>query len=172
MGKFFGWLGGIVAGIAVGYGVWFFTKTPPPPPPPVVTTFEGMVYSGSVPVPKAMVAVDLTGSAGANGPVHDVTDANGAYRFDFTGLPTASGATLSVMATGYQTAQPKPIASPLQTDIHVDFPLMRTAMVGGRAPAAVEPERAPEAVQSEAAHIPKYVRKSAAQAKQVVIPKK
>ena len=166
MAKVGGWVAGIVASIIVGYAVWYLTRTPPPPPPPTVTTFEGMVYSGSAPVPKAMVAVQLSGTAGVNGPVHDITDDNGAYRIDFTGLPADAGATLSVTAAGYQSANPKSFASPLQTDVQFDFPLtpmLAASRRKGAAPHPAKPAKAP---------IPKYVRKSAAQATQIKIPPK
>lgn len=126
MGKFGTWFAGVAATVISGVAIWYFTKTPtppPPPPPPVVTTFEGMVYSGSSPVAKAMVAVDLGGTAGTNGPVHDITDSNGAYRISFTGLPTNAGATLSVAVTGFKSPSPTTLASPLQTDIHIDLPV-------------------------------------------------
>jgi len=116
-----------------------------------------MVYAGSAPVPKAMVAVDLSGSAGTNGAVHDITDENGSYRIDFTGLPTGAGATLSVTATGYQEAPPKSLIGPLQTDIHVDFPLNPAPPPPGVPP---PPPPAHPAI----AHIPLYVPKGAGQA--------
>ena len=164
MAKVGGWIAGIVAGIIVGYVVWYLTRTPPPPPPPAVTTFEGMVYSGSAPVPKAMVAVQLSGPAGANGPVHDITDDNGAYRIDFTGLPADAGATLSVTAAGYQGADPKSFASPLQTDVQFDFPLTPVA--------APHNSAAPHPAKPGKRRMPNYVRKSAAQATQIKIPPK
>jgi hypothetical protein len=149
MGKVGAWLAGILATVIGGYAVWYLTR------PPVVTTFEGMVYAGSTPIAKAMVAVDLTGSAGANDPVHDITDDNGSYRIDFTGLPSGAGATVSVVATGYQTAPPKTVRSPLQLDTYIDFPLNPLPPPPGVAP----PIRRPGLPQ-----IPRYVPKAAAQA--------
>ena len=163
MAKVGGWIAGIVASIIVGYAVWYLTRTPPPP---TVTTFEGMAYSGSAPVPKAMVAVQLSGTAGANGPVHDITDDNGAYRIDFTGLPANASAALSVTATGFQNADPKSFASPLETDVQFDFPL--TPIVA----AAPHKGAKPHPAKPGTTHIPKYVRKSAAQATQIKIPPK
>ena len=160
MGKVGGWLAGIAAGIIVGYVVWYMTR---PPQAPAVTTFEGMVYAGDAPVAKALVAVELTGSAGANGPVHDATDANGAYRIDFTGLPKDTSARLSVTAQSYRSAEAKTVASPLAPDIHVDFPL--TSEKGGSGGKAMPPAA------EGPARIPRYVRKSDAQATRVVIPK-
>jgi hypothetical protein len=168
MGKVGAWLAGILATVIGGYAVWYFTR------PPAVTTFEGMVYAGDAPVAKALVAVDLTGSAGANGAVHDVTDENGAYRIDFTGLPTGSGATLTVTSAGYEAATPKSVTAPLATDNHIDFPLAAVpspSPVPGPAPVSppppvVHPLRPP------VAHIPLYIPKLAAQAKKFTVPQK
>jgi hypothetical protein len=120
MGKFGGWLAGILAVIIGGYAVWYLTK------PPATTTFEGMVYSGDAPVPNAMVAVELTGGA-ASGTYHDVTDDHGSYSLVFTGLPTATGATIRVTAPGYESADTQSLTSPLQGDIRLDFPLLPAA---------------------------------------------
>lgn len=194
MGKFVVWLGGIAATVIGGYLLWYLTRTPPPPPPPpppAVTTFEGMVYSESAPVPKAMVAVELTGIAGANGPVHNVTDGNGAYRIELTGLPQNTAATLSVTAAGYQNAPPKSLASPLQADVRIDFPIAPAAAPPGTAAAAPSPPAATPApgaatptpaapgsvaaappAQAVVGFVPLYVRKSAAQATRVRIAAK
>lgn len=166
MGKLGAWLAGILATFIGGYAVWYFTR------PPAVTTFEGMVYAADGPVAKAMVAVDLTGTAGANGAVHDVTDQNGAYRIDFTGLPKGSGATLTVVASGYQNAAPKSLTSPLQTDIHIDFPLdavpppSPVQAPAGPVPPVLHPLKPP------ITHIPLYVPKPAAQATKFKVPGK
>jgi hypothetical protein len=120
MGKFGGWLGGILAVVIGGYAVWYLTK------PPATTTFEGMVYSGDAPVPNAMVAVELTGDA-TGGTYHDITDDHGSYSLVFTGLPTTTSATLRVNAPGYQSADPQSLSSPLQGDIRLDFPLLPAA---------------------------------------------
>jgi hypothetical protein len=136
MGKFGGWLAGILAVIIGGYAVWYLTK------PPATTTFEGMVYSGDAPVPNAMVAVELTGGA-ASGTYHDVTDDHGSYSLVFTGLPTATGATIRVTAPGYESADTQSLTSPLQGDIRLDFPLL--------------PAAAP--VKPAIAHIPPYIPK-------------
>jgi hypothetical protein len=165
MGKIGNWLAGIVAGIIVGYAVWYLTRpapVPTPPPPPAVTIFEGMVYSGSAPVPKAMVVLDLTGDAATNGPVHDLTDENGAYRIDITGLPPAAGASLQVAAAGYRSAPPKPLSSPLQLDNRMDIALMPV-------PVPVSPGVAAAPVPAPVFHLPLYVRKGAAQATQARI---
>jgi hypothetical protein len=172
MSKFGSWLAGIIGSIIVGVAIYYFTKaTPPPPtpPPPAVTVFEGMVYSGSAPVPRAMVAVELRGSGITNGPVHDITDANGAYRFDFTGLPTDAGATLNVTATGYRDSASQSLSSPLQPDVHLDFPLSPVA-VPPPAGLGVGPGAHP--LQPGNLHIPKYVRKGATEAVQIKIPPK
>jgi hypothetical protein len=72
MGKLGGWLAGIVAAIIATYAGWYFTR------PPSTTTFEGMAYSESSPVPKAMVSITITGTNVNSGPIHNVTDENGA----------------------------------------------------------------------------------------------
>ncbi len=170
MGKFWGWLAGVAATVIAGYLTWYFTR---PPAPPVVTTFEGMVYSGSKPVPGAMVAVALTGSAGANGPYHNVTDQNGAYMIDLSGVPANTAATLSVSAAGYAGAQPKQVASPLQNDERIDFPLAALIPIpvqsshgsGAKAPSA-PPAKPP------VPHVPVYVRKTDDQAAKFAVPAK
>jgi hypothetical protein len=101
-----------------------------------------MVYSGDAPVPNAMVAVELTGVA-ASGTYHDVTDDHGSYSLVFTGLPTATGATIRVTAPGYESADTQSLTSPLQGDIRLDFPLL--------------PAAAP--VKPAIAHIPPYIPK-------------
>lgn len=135
--KVVGWLGGIAATVISGYLLWYFEQpkpTPPPPPAPAVTTFEGMVYSGSDPVAKALVGVVLTGSAGANGAIHDITDDHGAYKIELTGLPEGTGATLSVAAKGFENAAPKILAGPLQSDVRVDIPLSPMVVAGVTTP--------------------------------------
>ena len=159
------WLVAIAATVLACYLAWYFTKpapTAPPPPLLAVSTFEGMVYSGSVPVPNAMVAVNLTGTASANGPVYDMTDKNGAYRIDFNGLPRGAGATLSVSANGYEDATPLVVTGPLQADSRMNFSL---APLPGAGPGSVAPS-----VPQKIGKIPVYVRKSAAEAIEVKIP--
>jgi hypothetical protein len=165
--KVFGWLGGIAATVISGYLLWYFEQpkpAPPPPPPPAVTTFEGMVYSGAEPVAKALVALALTGSAGANGAIHDVTDDNGAYKIELTGLPEGTGATLSVAAKGFESAAPKLLNGPLQTDVRVDIPL-NPAVIAGVAPPPPPVGASPGQAEHPAVkHIPFYVPKTAAMA--------
>ncbi|HEV2135478.1 MAG TPA: hypothetical protein VGR47_14690 [Terracidiphilus sp.] len=186
--KVVGWLGGIAATVISGYLLWYFEQpkpTPPQPPQAAVTTFEGMVYSGEAPVAKALVALDLTGNAGANGAIHDLTDDNGAYKIELTGLPPGTGATLSVVAKGFEKAAPKMLVSPLQADMRVDIPLSPVVLAaapgsgggGGGGPAEVAPP--PETHSGESAgqpvavgppvtaaisHVPLYRPKSAAMA--------
>jgi hypothetical protein len=168
VGKVGNWLAGILAGIIVGCAVWYFTKAPAPP---VVTTFEGMVYSKSVPVPKAMVAVEFTGEANNTGPVHDFTDDNGSYRIDFTGLPKGAGATVRVSATGFKDPKARSVAGPLEQDIHVDFPLEPVAEVHLPTPSPVHgPVERP--IEPAIARAPVYIRKGAAQATQIKIQPK
>lgn len=162
MAKVGGWLAGILAVVIGGWVVWYLTR------PPAVTTFEGMVYAGSAPVARAMVAVSLTGSAGANGPIHDITDENGAWRIDFTGLPTNAGATVSVSAAGYQGAIPKSLAGPLQPDIHMDFPL--SAVPGSStAPPTLAP-KPPQPLHPGLVQMPRYVPKTASRATKFKVP--
>lgn len=135
-GKVIGWLAGVAATVVSGWAIWYFTQPKPTPPPPVVTKFEGMVYSGSAPVAKAMVVLDLTGDAAANGDYHDVTDENGAYSIELTGLPQGIGAAVTASAQGFTNAQPQSIASPLSTDERMDIALTPVAVAAPAAPAA------------------------------------
>ena len=166
VGRLVGWLAGIAVAVLACYLVWHLTEPKPPQPPsppsaPAVTTIEGMVYSGGAPVVKAMVAVQLTGAASANGPVYDITDGNGAYRFDIARLPRDASVTLIVRANGYETPEPKSIVGPLDLDTHEDFPLVA---VPGPGSGSVAP-----LVQQQAGKIPAYVEKSAAAGIQVKI---
>jgi hypothetical protein len=175
-----GWLAGIAGAVIATYLGWYFTNRPPPPA--AVTTFEGMVYSGDAPVSKALVALELTGNAGANGAIHDLTDDNGAYKIELTGLPSGTGATLSVVAKGYEKAAPRTLVSPLQPDVRVDVPLNPVVVAGAEPPppvappaqqpgAAAQPGAAP--VQpGQVAHLPLYRPKSAAMAMKFRIPAK
>lgn len=153
------WLAGIAATALSIYLVWYFTQpkqAPPPPAPAAMRTLEGMVYSGSAPVPKAMVAVVLTGVPAENKPVYDMTDKNGAYRFDFTGMPVNAGATMIVRAGGYMDSEPQTIIVSLEPDVHVDVSLAPV-------PGADRDSAAPSAAQQNG-KIPAYVRKSDAEA--------
>lgn len=163
--RFFGWLAGLAIAALAGYLVWYYTEPkppPPPPPPPAVTTLQGMVYSGSKPVAKAMVAVQLTGAASAVEPVYDITDGNGAYRFDIAGLPSDAGATLIVRATGYETPEPRSIAGPLEADVRADFSLEPVPRPGSAS-------TAPSAG-AQGGKTPAYVEKSAGDVIHVKIP--
>jgi hypothetical protein len=151
MGKLGGWLAGIVAAIIATYAGWYFTR------PPSTTTFEGMAYSESAPVPKAMVSITITGTSVNSGPIHNVTDENGAYRFDFTGLPETAGATLSVVASGFHNPAPTSLSKPLGSDIHQDFSLI--PLTEAPIPDAGARPRPPAANR-----IPRYVRKAPEQA--------
>jgi len=182
--KFGAWLAGIAATVISGYLLWYFTV----PKPAVVTTFEGMVYSGDAPVAKAMVSLNLTGTAGAGGPIVDFTDDNGAYKFELTGLPQNTGATLNAMANGYEETQPHPLPMPLQADIRQDIPLTPLLAAGAPPPTpgplagggsgakqmapAVRVQGSQQVQTAPAiAHIPAYVPKIASLAKQVRIGK-
>jgi hypothetical protein len=158
MGKFGAWLAGLLAAIIAGYAVWFFTK------PPATTTIEGMVYSGSSPVAKAMVVLTLTGDRASSDSVHNVTDDNGAYRFDFTGLPSGVGAILRVTAVGFRNSPAETLNSPLGLDTHMDIPLITVA-----APPRELPDQAHPEVQLPK---PRYIRKTADAATKIPPPLK
>lgn len=147
MGKFGGWLAGLLAAIIAGYAVWFFTR------PPATTTIEGMVYSGGLAVPKAMVVLTLTGDQASSDSVRNVTDDNGAYRFDFTGLPSGVGAILRVTAEGFRNSPAETLNSPLGPDTHMDIPLTTVAA----APHGLPDQAHPEAQLPK----PRYIRKTA-----------
>jgi hypothetical protein len=158
MNKFGGWLAGVVAAIIAaiigGYAVWYFTR------PPSTTILEGMVYAASSAVPKAMVSLELTGSGVNGGSFHNVTDENGSYRFDFTGLPETASATLRVVAAGFRASEPKLLSNPLGPDTHLDFPL--TPVIVTQSPGVGQAPH-PPAVE----HKPQYVRKTLQEATQV-----
>jgi hypothetical protein len=164
MKKFMNWVAGILAGIIGAVAVYYLTR---PAPPPSVTTFEGMVYSGSSPVARAMVQLELNGVINASGPIHNLTDGNGAYRFELSGLPTAAAARLVVTASGYQPSAAQSLPSPLQPDIHLDFPLNPVATpapptgLGARVGVHVE--------QPAKLHIPLYIAKGVSQATKLQI---
>lgn len=141
------WLAGILAAFLGGYALYYFTR------PPSTTTVEGMAYSASAAVPKAMVSLTLSGNGANNGPFHNVTDENGSYRFDFTGLPATAGATLRVVAAGFHEPPAVSLLRPLGPDMHEDISL--TPLVVPHAPAG-------HAMLVE--HKPNYVRKAAEQA--------
>jgi hypothetical protein len=157
MNKFGGWLAGLLAAIVAGYAVWYLTKTPPAP---ATTTFEGMVYSESAPVPNAIVLVSLTEGGVKNGPYRNATDEHGAYRIDFTGLSATTSATVRATANGFRDSSTQSLPNPSGTDNRHDIPLAPLASPPPFAPgAAAHPTIAP--------HIPVYVRRPAEQALQV-----
>lgn len=158
MGKIGGWLAGILAAVIAGYAVWYFTR------PPATTIIEGMVYSASSAVPKAMVSLTLTGDKASSEAIHNVTDDNGSYRFDFTGLPSGAGAILRVTAEGFRASAPQTLTSPLGPDVHQDIPMEREVASNRGSPDEERPEaEAPK---------PRYVRKAAEEATRVQLPSK
>jgi len=169
MKKFTQWMAGILAGIIGSVAVYYLTR---PDPPPAVTTFEGMVYSGSSPVAHAMVQLDLDGVVNISGPIHDITNENGSYRFELTGLPHTASARLLATANGYVASSAQSLLSPLQPETHLDFPL---SPVSAPAPAPPPPSvpgdsaGAPTA-QPAQVHIPMYIAKGASQAMRIRIP--
>jgi len=172
MGKIGSWLAGILATVIGGYVLWYLTKSPSPPPAtnsttqpgpttapaqPPTTAFEGMVFTGSSPVPNAMVVITLAGNGDKGGPYHDMTDANGSYLFDIQGLPTGAGATVVASKDGFAESQAEVVPMPLSQDNREDIPLMPLGAHPGGGGAHV-----PAAVPR-----PKYVRKDASQAARI-----
>jgi len=154
------WLAGILAGIIItAVGVYIGRPKP-------VTVFEGMVYAGSTPVARAMVALDLKGAAATNGAIHDFTNENGSYRFELTGVSDDDTATLQVTANGYQASELQSLSSPLKSDIHVDFPLNPVPVAP---PAGLGANVAAHVVQPARFQIPVYVAKGATQAMKAVV---
>jgi hypothetical protein len=158
MGKFLGWLGGILAAVIAGYAIWYFTRPAP------TTTFEGMVINGPQVAPLANAIVSVEFAGGPNrGPFHDFTDEHGAYRLDFTGLGEVSGVTIAVQAKGFQTAQPASLRK-ITADTHQDFVLIPE---GAAAPPPPPPPGGVTAVEARppmVARMPVYVQKPAAKA--------
>jgi hypothetical protein len=149
-----GWLAGILATIIGGYLLWYLTQ------PPSATVFEGMVYSGSSPVARALVSLELAGNGANGGPFHDSTDENGSYRLDFTGLSKDARATLSVAASGYGESEPKSLPTPLGPDNHLDFPLTPVSKIFNPHPGVTQ-------TLPGAPARPRYVPKAAEKATQV-----
>jgi hypothetical protein len=144
MKKFGIWLAGILSTIIAGAGVYYITL----PKPPVV--FEGMVYSGSSPVAKAMVELELKANGPGGGVYHDWTDENGAYRLEFAGLKDPSAVTFHVTATGFQDYGPQAFPSAFGTDNRMDIALTQLTAVAGAgtapaAPVAIPPDATPPA---------------------------
>ncbi len=109
MGKFIGWLGGIVATVIAGWLVWYITL--PKPTEPDSASFEGMVYdqASNAPVSRATVMFDIRGVPNS-GPYHDVTDENGSYKLDLSGLGKSSTVAVSVEANGFAKSAPYPFS--------------------------------------------------------------
>jgi len=169
-GKVGAWLAGVAATIFSGWAIWYLTQpkpAPPPPPQPVVTKFEGMVYSGSAPVPKAMVVLNLTGAASTTSDYHDVTDENGSYSIELTGLPQGVGAAVTASAQGFANAQPQSIPAPLQTDVRTDIALDPVAAAAPAAPHLHGLQHPP----AEAPHRPVYRPKQVTNAQFRVVQK-
>jgi len=162
-----GWIAGIVAAVLSSLITYYLTR------PPSITTFEGMVYSGSAAVPNAFVELDLTGTPGANGPLHDQTDPQGAYKIQLTGLSGEVNATLRVTVKGYQTPAPKLFAKVVGQDVRFDVGLdplkapLPPVIVGGAAVPAP-----PTAVTRPLTSLPQpmYIPKLAEQAARFKIP--
>ena len=155
MGKFFGWLGGILATFIAGWLIWYFTRPAP------TTTFEGMVINGPAvaPLPNAIVSVEITGAANG-GPFHDVTDEHGAYRLDFTGLGKSGGVTIAVEARGFQTVSPASLTT-VSADNRQDFVLIPEVTVN---PPPPRPGNGGEMHPPVATRMPTYVQKPVAKA--------
>jgi len=159
MKKFVTWVAGILASVIGAVAVYYLTR---PAPPPAITTFEGMVYSGSSPVAHAMVQLELNGVVSISGPIHDITNENGSYRFELTGLPNAASARLLATANGYHSSSAQSLLSPLQPVTHLDFPLSLAAAPSP--PAGIGASVGSHVTQIPQAHIPLYIAKGASQA--------
>jgi len=118
MGKFLGWVAGILATAIGGWLVWYFTR------PPATTTFEGMVINGAAntAVANAMVTIEIKGPSSA-GDYHDVTNQAGSYGIDFTGIGSTSSATIQVSAEGFQPPASLSLST-LTSDNRRDFVLI------------------------------------------------
>lgn len=164
MKKFVTWIAGILASIIVAVAVYYLTR---PVPPPSVTAFEGMVYSGSSPVAHAMVQLELNGIVNSSGPIHDITNENGAYRFELTGLPATASARLLATANGYQSSSALSLLSPLQPETHLDFPLSPVAQPAP--PSGLGATVGSHVVKPAQVHVPLYIAKGASQAMKIQI---
>jgi hypothetical protein len=155
MGKFLGWLAGILATVIGGYALWYFTRPAP------TTTFEGMVINGPAvaPLPNAIVSVEIAGAAN-RGPFHDVTDEHGAYRLVFTGLGKLSGVTIAVQAKGFQSVTPASLSN-VASDIHQDFVLIPEGAVS---PPPPPPTGGGEVRPPVVGRMPVYIQKPMAKA--------
>ena len=98
LGKFFGWLGGILATIIGGYVVWYITQ-------PI--RIEGMVIDRveNTAVEKALVTVEVRG-APREGPFNDPTDSNGSYGMELSGLSWRTTVIVHAKANGFQDSGP------------------------------------------------------------------
>ncbi len=161
MGKFLGWLAGILATVIAGYLIWYLEKPKPP------TTFEGMVIDGALnaPVQNAMVSIEISGSVANGGPYHDFTDEHGSYRIDFLDLGKPSSVTFEVSAKGFKEPAPASL-SIVENDIRKDFVL---APVATRPPSPGGVELPHTAAQ---ARPPAYIQKRITQAIRMQVPSK
>jgi hypothetical protein len=98
MGKFFGWLGGVLAAIIAGYAVWYLTQP---------MRIEGMVINRveNVAIEKALVTVEVNG-APSEGPFNDPTDSNGSYGMALSGISWRTTVTVRAKASGFQDSGP------------------------------------------------------------------
>lgn len=104
MGKFLGWVGGILAFVIGGYILWYLER------PAEKIVVEGMVIDSSMnaPVPNAMVSVEILSTAN-NGPYHDPTDNNGSYGLELTGLSKNANVVLRATANGFHESAAIPL---------------------------------------------------------------
>ena len=98
MGKFLGFVGGILATIIGGYAVWYITR-------PI--TVEGMIVDRSTNnyIGKATVNVQV-GSGSNSDSFRDVADGNGSYGVELTGSAWHATVVLRPNATGYRDEGP------------------------------------------------------------------
>lgn len=130
MKAFLGWVGGILAAVISGFIVYKMTV---PPAPVAVTSFEGMVYSGSDPVPNAMVVIDLSGVGAGSGSFRDETDDHGSYRLDIQEMPKSWSGTASASAKGFVASAPAALTGPAGTEIRKDIALSPERVTSGGA---------------------------------------
>jgi len=98
MGKFFGWVAGILSFVIGGYILWYLTRP---------TVIEGMVIdrSQNVAVEKALVTVEVPSAR--NGPFDTPTDANGSYVMELSStLSWQRPVRVHVTAKGFQVSPP------------------------------------------------------------------
>jgi len=146
MGKFLGFVGGILAAIIGGYGVWYLTR-------PI--TVEGMVIDRSTnnPVGKAMVSVQIGSSSRDS--FHDRADENGSFGVELTGSAWRSTVVLLPAVAGYRDEGPTRVVVTLGVNHH-DLYVIPLAS----APVPPSTGGTPGANHPAMAHPPAYIRRA------------